>query len=132
MAAYAGVWLIGYVIAFPLFILYKLWTYRDSPTVKRAESEVVDLRFLLHDYKATVPLLLWESIEMLRKLLLSTIGAFWSDKSTISIAIAMLISGFFLFLHGVYQPFKADLLNRVQTLSLTTLTLFYLVSRRQV
>ena len=62
MAAYAGVWIVGYVIAFPLFVLYKLWSYRGSPTAQRQGSklELVDLRFLLHDYKPFAPVLMWE------------------------------------------------------------------------
>ena len=28
MASYAGLWIVGYVIGFPLFVLWKLWTYK--------------------------------------------------------------------------------------------------------
>jgi hypothetical protein len=148
MAAYAGVWGLVYVIGFPLFVLYKLWSYRTQTTLgtsrlrhyKHVDSapEHVSLRFLLQDYKSCVPMLLWEGeyvynvfslsfplfvclanckllhrpsflttgIEMIRKLLLSVVGSFWSTKSTMCVVTACLISVSFLCLHINYQPFK--------------------------
>jgi hypothetical protein len=134
IAVYAGVWVALYVFAFPVAILVKLWSYQDSPSKVKARSqqsltnskrELVNLRFLLIDYKEVAPVLLWEGIEMLRKLLLSVVGAFWSTKSTMSIATAMVISAFFLVIHTTYQPFKSRALNRLQALALTVLTLLY-------
>jgi hypothetical protein len=130
MAVYAGVWLAIYVVAFPFFILLKLWSYRGSSPAARntpKSDEKLDMRFLLSDYKPFAPALLWEGIEMGRKLLLSVIGSFWSTKSTMSIVTAFLISVFFLCAHLGYLPFKASVLNRVQTLALTMLTLLYFI-----
>jgi hypothetical protein len=63
MAAYASVWIISYVVAFPLFVLYKLWSYRGNPAQQQgSKPELVDLRFLLHDYKSFAPVLLWEGM----------------------------------------------------------------------
>ena len=62
---------------------------------------------------------------MIRKLLLSVMGAFWSSQSTICIATALLVSSIFLVLHFFFQPYKSTALNRMQSLSLTVLTLFY-------
>jgi hypothetical protein len=70
---------------------------------------------------------MWEGIEMTRKLLLSVVGSFWSTKSTMCVVTAFLISAVFLCTHLVYYPFKAHVLNRVQTLALTTLTLLYFI-----
>ena len=39
MAAYAGVWLVLYVAAFPLFVLCKLWSYREAEEVRRAAEK---------------------------------------------------------------------------------------------
>jgi hypothetical protein len=130
MAAYAGVWVAVYVVAFPLFILLKLWSYRSNDTLHKeakTSKELVGLRFLLSDYKTCVPALMWEGIEMCRKLLLSVIGSFWSTKSTMCIATACLISTFFLTLHATYHPFKGRLLNRLQTIALVVLTLLYFI-----
>jgi hypothetical protein len=63
MAAYSSVWIALYVTAFPLFVLYKLWSYRGNTTADQQGSkkpELVDLRFLLHDYKSFAPVLMWE------------------------------------------------------------------------
>jgi hypothetical protein len=62
---------------------------------------------------------------MIRKLLLSVMGAFWSSQSTICIATALLVSSIFLVLHCFFQPYKSMALNRMQSLSLTVLALFY-------
>jgi hypothetical protein len=111
MGAYAGFWLLVYVMAFPLFVLYKLWGYRAVPTVQQHRASIqsrtsyktehLNLHFLLHgeyfrfshclycpslfltpiwfaDYKkGGLPIVLWEGIEMIRKLQLAGIGAFW-------------------------------------------------------
>jgi hypothetical protein len=130
MAAYASVWICAYVIAFPLFVIYKLWSYRGNATAGQQGSnkpELADLRFLLHDYKSFAPVLMWEGIEMIRKLLLSVVGSFWSTKSTMCIAVALLISAFFLCAHLKYRPFKNDALDRIQTMALTMLTLLYFI-----
>jgi hypothetical protein len=66
-----------------------------------------------------------QGVEMIRKLLLSVMGAFWSSQSTICIATALLVSSIFLVLHCLFQPFKSTVLNRIQSLCLTALTLFY-------
>ena len=58
MAAYAGTWYLAYVVGFPLFVLYKLLSYRKSSADRQKEH--VDLRFLLVDYKSFAPVLLWE------------------------------------------------------------------------
>ena len=69
-------------------------------------------------------------IEMIRKLLLSVIGSFWNDKSTMAIATALFVSIIFLCVHLNYHPFRSRTLNRLQTLALTVLMLLYfLVSR---
>jgi hypothetical protein len=64
---------------------------------------------------------------MIRKLLLSVVGSFWSTKSTMCIVTAFLISAGFLIVHTSYFPFKASVLNRVQTLALMMLTLLYFI-----
>jgi hypothetical protein len=129
MTTYAGVWIVAYVAAFPLLVFYKLWSYRSSPTVERVEDskDRIDLRFLLNDYKLIVPMLLWEGIEIVRKLLLSIIGAFWSSQSTLCIATACLISAIFLVLHASVAPYKSYVRNCVQTLALTILSLLYFI-----
>jgi hypothetical protein len=123
-AVYSGLWIACYVVAFPVFVLWKLWSYREAQPLKK---ELIDLRFLLADYRSATPVLLWESVELLRKLLLSVMGAFWSSQSTIGIASALLVSSTFLAAHLHFSPYKNPALNRMQSLALTVLTLFYYI-----
>jgi hypothetical protein len=83
--------------------------------------------FLADDYQTGMPMVFWEAQEMVRKLLLSVIGAFWSTKSTMCVATALLISATFQLLHTRYYPYKHLGLNRLQQLSLTVLSLTYFV-----
>jgi hypothetical protein len=71
--------------------------------------------------------MLLAGVEMIRKLLLSVVGSFWSTKSTMCVVTAFLISASFLCTHLKYHPFKNDVLDRMQTLALTMLTLLYFI-----
>ena len=127
MAAYAGVWIVFYVILFPLFVTRDLllqWR-RHSPAqlpewLERLFQRIASERqlrarpmlgFLADDYKPDQPMALWEALEMARKLLLSVIGAFWSTQSTMCVATALLISLCFQLLQSHYSPFKVNSLN---------------------
>jgi hypothetical protein len=63
---------------------------------------------------------------MLRKLVLSIVGAFFSSKSVMVIGTALMISAFFQILHSLYYPFKSKKFNRMQQICLTVLNLFYM------
>jgi hypothetical protein len=64
---------------------------------------------------------------MIRKLLLSVVGAFFSSKSVLCVTCGMLISLCGLLAHVHYYPFKSLTCNRLQSLSLSVLTFIYLV-----
>jgi hypothetical protein len=84
------------------------------------------LGFLLDDYKLMVPCFMWEAEEMLRKLLLSVMGAFFSKKSVMVIGSALVVSLFFQILHSSYYPYKSLTCNRLQQIQLTVLNVLYL------
>jgi hypothetical protein len=63
--------------------------------------------------------------EIFRKLLLSTIGVFWSDKSPLAIATALLLCTASLVLHVNVQPFKSHKSNLLQFFCLSVLTGVY-------
>jgi hypothetical protein len=121
-AAYSSVWVACYVIGFPACVLWKLGTYRQNPG-----QDGQMLGFLMDDFKLAMPMLCWEGVEMIRKLLLSVLGAFWSTKSTMCIATALLISSTFLVAHFHLSPYRSTALNRLQSLALTVLTLLYFI-----
>ena len=68
-----------------------------------------------------------ESFEICRKLLLCISGAFWSTKSVMCVATALLVSVFFQLLHEHVLPFKSKTCNQLQSASLATLSLVYFV-----
>ena len=102
MAAYASVFLIAYVVGFPAFVTSRLWSYRHelqaqahgAGQVCKLAPKGLLLGFLLDDYRLKLPCYMWEAEEMIRKLLLSVIGAFWASKSVSCIATALLVSVF--------------------------------------
>jgi hypothetical protein len=143
IAGYASLFLIMYVAAFPLLVLRTLYQYGQKQ--KRHQNTGLLLGFLLGDYRPILPCLMWDGIgttttiasglsnlciwlaitEMVRKLLLSVIGAFWSSQSPLAIGTALLLATFFLCLHLTYRPFKANRMNLLQTLCLVALSLLY-------
>ena len=119
-ALYAGFWAVIFVVGFPLFLLVRLLRMRANLRNGKAEGQPAQfmLGFLLYDYKpfskgASVACL-WEAEEMFRKLLLSTIGGFWPDKSPLAIATALLLCTASLVLHARVQPFKSPKSNMLQ------------------
>jgi hypothetical protein len=123
LAIYASVWVAIYVIGFPVFVLRTLWSYRHHQT--SIPSSDLMLGFLMQDYRSEMPALLWEGVEMVRKLLLSTISVFFPDKSIVCVATALLISTVFFSLQNVYAPYKTKAGNRLQSISLVVLNLAY-------
>ena len=87
----------------------------------------INVSFLMDDYKDTAPAVLWESVEMLRKLLLCVISAFWSTKSVMCVATALLIAVSFQLLHEHYLPYKSLACNRLQSASLAIMSLIYFI-----
>jgi hypothetical protein len=69
---YSSVWILLYVIAFPLWIGRQLLAEKGQ-----GRQVAYSVGFLANDYKEGAPGMVWELEEMVRKLLLSVIGAFW-------------------------------------------------------
>lgn len=113
-----------YVVGLPVFVLWTLYRYCTKAKQGRNPENLL-YGFLLIDYKSHAPAMLWDGIEMLRKLVLSIIGSFWSSQSPMAIATALLLSVVFLVLHASYWPFKAWELNLLQMNSLIVLSLMY-------
>ena len=106
MAVYASFFLVIYVVGLPVFILCTLWRYSKLLKHTRKVPDSLLLGFLLgksgpfvskihclrrrvpsvDDYKLLMPAVLWEFVEILRKLFLSVIGSFWSSKSPMALA----------------------------------------------
>jgi hypothetical protein len=71
---------------------------------------------------------MWEAVEIFRKLLLSVLGVFFSNKEDpFSVATALFISCVFLLLHAIYLPYKDGSCNRLQFVNLAVLCIVYYV-----
>eukprot|EP00935_MAST-01C_sp_MAST-1C-sp1_P002222 g2222.t1 len=134
MAVYASVFLVTYVVGFPLFVGARLWWYRHELRARAQGPDQVCklapkgllLGFLLDDYVLRLPCYMWETVEMGRKLCLSVVGNFWSDKSVMSIGTALIISLVFQLLHTRLHPFKSAACNRLQQICLSVLNAVYI------
>jgi hypothetical protein len=62
---------------------------------------------------------------VIRKLILSVVGSFWSNKGPMAIAVALFMSVVFLVLQHHYQPFKSKLCNQVQQIEMQCLCFVY-------
>jgi serine/threonine protein kinase len=143
-AVYSGLFLCIYVVGFPAFIFNILWRYRREDQMEtnhgkggkhgkhgkhgnRSGRENSDrmLGFLRDDYKAKQWACLWEFEEMIRKLSLSVLGAFWSKKSPMCIATALIIAVFFQILHAAIRPYESRACTRLQHLCLSIITILY-------
>jgi hypothetical protein len=127
---YSGFWAAVFVVGFPLFLLTSLLLMRaDLRNGKADDPAQFMLGFLLYDYKpfseGNSVACLWESEEIFRKLLLSTIGGFWPDKSPLAIATALLLCASSLILHAHVKPFKSPKSNFLQLFCLSVLTGVY-------
>ena len=81
--------------------------------------------FLIEDYKHHMPCIVHEGIEMMRKLALSVVGAFFTNNSTMAVALAMIVSILFFGYHCHFFPYKDVACNRLQTLCLSILNFIY-------
>jgi predicted outer membrane repeat protein len=69
----------------------------------------------------------WEVVEMVRKLLLTSAVIFWNKGSCMQIAVAMLVSMFFLAFHMLHMPYETRMDNWLQVLALVGLLLVYIM-----
>ena len=125
IAGYASIFVAIYVVLLPVAVLGTLYRYRKQAVGRKVAPEGLLFAFLLDDYRLIMPCLMWDGLEMLRKLALSVVGAFWTSQSPMAIATALLLSLGFLSLQQCYQPFKSKVVNRVQNCFLAALSLMY-------
>jgi hypothetical protein len=122
-ASYAILWVVLFVLGFPLFVLQQL--VRNHKHAKDGDSFF--LAFLFSDYRTDDSLVVacWEAEEMLRKLVMSCVGSFWVEKSPMAIATALLLSLVALFLHTHFRPYNSSSSNALQAYCLMVLSTLY-------
>jgi hypothetical protein len=128
MATYTGFFVFSYVIAFPIFMFTYLFRMRKWIVGKQqVDEERVKLGFLCHDYRLADVTYMWEAAEMCRKLMLSCVGAFWSNKSVMCVGTALLINTTFHLLHAHFKPYRVSSSNMLQHTCMSILSLLYFI-----
>ena len=90
-------------------------SYIRNPTVLAIDLKS-GLRFYYENYKTH--LFYWESMEMLRKLLLSSVCVFIGGFSKTTLALLIIFSGMFAFIHAQVKPIKNRFEHWLQMTSL--------------
>jgi hypothetical protein len=112
-ATWAALWTVGFVLGFPAAVTLAL---------KRRNAAVA---FLTDDYAGGDVQRMWEVVDLVRKLLLSSAVLFVPQGSIERISIALLISGTFLVLQAYHQPYNSPHKNRMAEAAGVALSLTY-------
>jgi hypothetical protein len=114
-ATVAAIVSVVYVAGFPLFALHSV--------IHRGPA----IHFIAEGYRADSGSIVlgWEVIDLLRKFLLTCAITFWPKGSCIELALAVMISVFFLAFHIHHMPFESVSNNWLQVMALVALLLTY-------
>ena len=113
--AWSVLWTVGFIAGFPALAAWAL--YQRWPSAA----------FFAEHYHDHGVQRYWEVVDMLKKVLLTSIIFVFEKGTRERITMAVLIAGAFLLLHVRYQPFYSALHNRLETVALTALTLTYFI-----
>ena len=125
--AWAAYTSLTYVVGFPIFLAYIVWRNHHQSERKSKKFSVTDegnsmkvmafaVLFLHENYSPNC--WYWESIEMVRKMILSAGVIFVGSESRTQIGIAAMVSGAFAMLHGRFRPITDRFEDYLQMLSL--------------
>jgi hypothetical protein len=104
---------VGFVLGFPAVVALAL----------RRRLEVVE--FLAADYKGGDVQRMWEVVDLVKKLLLTSAVLFVPEGSIERVGIALLLSGTFQVLQAYYQPYNSPYKNRMADAAGAALSLTY-------
>jgi hypothetical protein len=108
-------WTLCFVLGFPAVMTIAL----------RKQYEASE--FLAGDYKGGVWSRMWEVVDTVKKLLLSSAIIFLPASSSMRVGIALLISVTFQVLQAYHQPYKSEYKNRVADAAGAALSLTYFI-----
>jgi hypothetical protein len=115
-AIWAALWTVGFVFGFPAVVTLAL---------KRRHAAVA---FLTADYKGGDVQRMWEVVDIVKKLLLSSAVLFVPQGSIERIGIALLICGTFQVLQAYHQPYNSPHKNRMADATGAALSLTYFLT----
>ena len=123
-AAYAS---LSYVVTFPIFLTYLVWKNHHQAQNRIKKLSITETRSNMNQMAFAVLFLhenyspscwYWESIEMVRKVILSAGVVFVGSESRTQVGIAAMISGVFAMLHGRFRPISDRFEDCLQMTSL--------------
>ena len=123
-AAYAS---LSYVVTFPIFLTYLVWKNHHQAQNRIKKLSITEIRSNMNQMAFAVLFLhenyspscwYWESIEMVRKVILSAGVVFVGSESRTQVGIAAMISGVFAMLHGRFRPISDRFEDCLQMTSL--------------
>ncbi|XP_078358133.1 uncharacterized protein LOC144642903 [Oculina patagonica] len=113
----------AFVVGFPVLTLFLLWKYRYNaiksctPTENETRSEIsAGLSFLYENYSDSC--WFWEVLELLRKVILTSVLVMIGGESRTNLGTAAIISGFYAVLFASYQPISDRFEHWLQLVSL--------------
>ena len=119
MVAYV---MIAFVTGFPVLTLFLLWKYqhnatKDETNTEEASNEIsAGLSFLYENYSENS--WFWEVLELLRKLMLTSVLILIGGESRTNLGTAAIISGLYAVLFASYQPISDRFEHWLQLISL--------------
>jgi hypothetical protein len=115
-AAWAALWSVGFVLGFPVIVALALWQDHKA------------LKFITNDFGPKPVQRMWEAVDLIRKLLLSSAVLFVPEVSIERIATALFISVTFQVLQVYHQPYSSKYDNRMADVAEAALSLTYFLT----
>ena len=114
-----------FVVGFPLVTLFLLWKYHHSEGVQDGNTMIDEnkrneisagLSFLYENYSDNC--WFWEVLELVRKIILTSVLVFLGGESRTSLGVAAIMSGLYTILFASYQPISDRFEHWLQLMSL--------------
>ena len=95
--------LLSFVVGFPLLVFFLLWKYHHRKSNHDQQNEIAaGLSFLFENYSKQC--WFWEVLELVRKVILTSVLVLIGDESRTNLGAAAITSGLYTVLFAHYQP----------------------------
>ena len=109
--------MLSFVVGFPLVTLLLLWKHRPKETKNYDDNEMAaGLSFLYENYTSSC--WFWEVVELIRKIVLTSVIVLVGGESRTSLGVAAIMSGLYTVLFASYQPISDQFEHWLQLVSL--------------
>ncbi|KAL9982380.1 hypothetical protein ACROYT_G004413 [Oculina patagonica] len=113
--------MLSFVVGFPLVTLLLLWKNHPKETQDNDNNEIaVGLSFLYENYSSSC--WFWEVLELVRKIVLTSVIVLVGGESRTSLGVAAIMSGLYTVLFASYQPISDRFEHWLQLASLLAIS----------